>query len=57
MSEDDPNPRSPSEIAEQASEETNLDNIAELAKDLIRALDHESMERMEREKTRKKQAA
>lgn len=57
MSEDDPNPRSPSEIAEQASEETNPDNIAELAKDLIRALDHESMERMEREKTRKKQAA
>ena len=38
--------RPPHEIAQQASEETNPDKIAELAEELIRSLDHQSRERM-----------
>lgn len=57
MSEPTPNPRSPREIAKQASEETDRDKIAELAEELIRALDHETMKRMEQAKTLKKEAA
>jgi len=57
MSKDDPKFRSPSEIAEQASEESDPERIAKLAEELIRALDYKSMKRMEQEKTGSKQAA
>lgn len=54
------NPRSPSEIAEEASEQTNPDKIAELAEELIRSLDYHSrlrMEQIERANVRGKEAA
>jgi len=57
MSKDDPKFRSPSEIAEQASQESDPERIAKLAEELIRALDYKSMKRMEQEKTGSKQAA
>jgi hypothetical protein len=60
MLHDDATPRSPHEIAEQASEESNPDKIAELAEELIRSLDHQSRQRMkqvEDAKIRRKEAA